>query len=78
MSNSGIFTMLPLPVLVALGLVSQHVAAAWTPQSFPFYVDVACGTSLCALFVPRISSLSLCHLVSVADSITGHFSNSEQ
>ncbi|MDH3764922.1 MAG: hypothetical protein OER82_03835 [Nitrosopumilus sp.] len=39
-------------VLVSFGLVSQHVSAAGTPQAVPLYVDVACGTSLCALSVP--------------------------
>jgi len=41
----------PLLVLVALGLVSQHVSAAGTPQAVPLYVDVTCGASLCTLSV---------------------------
>ena len=42
----------PLLVLVALGLVSQHVSAAGTPYAVPLYVDVTDGASLCSLPVP--------------------------
>jgi len=70
-SNSCIFTKFLL-VLVALGLVSQHVSAAGTPQAVPLYVDVTCGASLCTLPVPWISSFSFSYFVSVTDSIAGH------